>query len=910
MSTFIDRVSITSVRGISGTIDLDLRSPLTVVYAPNGTGKTSVWSALQALLLGKEVTNLQCELPGVPPFSIEAELSTQTGRAVAQLAKNQALNLRSNDGKIHSGTSALSMLAPECNISGLQTKGGAVSNRLAEHIRSARLLPSESLLHLIDDSANGIETRRQLFADLTGTASLQIEQRELKNYLDRLTDHQKGLDDRRKQRKMDHEQQTAEVKQGVAEAQSLIGQAFSLLGCEAGESQDDSQLSAIRTELGNRRSFHEVRARKLRDLTALLTANSNLPVAIEELESQITSRRRELEDAEKSLTGVDEKIAANEKELRRNRRTAPVVSDVSEVLSSRMAELTLVDPSGAVSLASIRKFVGNANRHSLAKASNIVERLISSSPEWQGIDEKIADLSSRIEALTERLRDGSSSGEIEDQLRKIDARILEHSKHLEEIEGLHASVLSAAQELLSRRPDSQCPCCTHDWGTSAQLLAAVQKARQRGSFNSAASDVASWQIERTQKQSLWSETAAREQQLREHKSELAQMTATRTRLDSEFASIGLQLSSSVDNLNELREILAGQVACLEILEKVERLEVSPDDQILLAQLQAKMDGELHALRTQETLKAALDDELANERNRLRSLLENKRPAQRADEHRLSDLRTLSAKQRELASELHLDANDLEAGASEVHTALGEEEVALNRVSELCDQISASLANGRAVQLAQGMAREVEQLDQQRQIVSDEISRSQALSTALQSSERAVSAQFFETLSPAIAALFNHMQVNRVFSTITLKLAEESFSMRGTLKEEVELTPTHFSQGQRQDLALSMFLVRACTLGGSFLLDEPLLHLDDLNRTALLDCLRACVIGTRDSPRPVRLFVTTASWSVARHLVQKFASIKSKDDVAALTVYSLTGNVDSGVIAQRLPGPTQPAAGLH
>lgn len=473
MSTFIDHVSITSVRGISGKIDLDLRSPLTVVYAPNGTGKTSVWSALQALLLGKEVPNLQCELPGVSPLSIEAELLTRAGRAVARLAKNQALNLRSKDGKSHSGTNALSMLAPECNISGLQTKGGAVSNRLAEHIRSARLLPSESLLHLIDDSANGIETRRQLFADLTGTASLQIEQRELKNYIDRLTGHQNGLNDRRKQRKRDHEQQTAEVKQDIAEAQSLIDQAFSLLGFEKGESQDDSQLNAIRAELGNRRSVHEVRARKLRDLTALLTANSNLPAIIEELDSQINSRRRELGDAEQSLADVDERIAANDKEARRNRRTAPIVSDVIDVLSSRMAELTLVDPSGSVSLASIRKFVGNANRRSLAQASSTVERLIFSSAEWQGVDEKIAELSSRFETLTEQLREGSSSFELEDALRKIDAHILEHKTHLEEIEGLHASVLSAAQELLSRHPDSQCPCCNHDWGTSAQLLAAV-----------------------------------------------------------------------------------------------------------------------------------------------------------------------------------------------------------------------------------------------------------------------------------------------------------------------------------------------------------------------------------------------------------------------------------------------------
>lgn len=225
-------------------------------------------------------------------------------------------------------------------------------------------------------------------------------------------------------------------------------------------------------------------------------------------------------------------------------------------------------------------------------------------------------------------------------------------------------------------------------------------------------------------------------------------------------------------------------------------------------------------------------------------------------------------------------------------------------------LSASLANRRAGQLAKGIAQEIGQLDQQRQTLEEELERARSLSDALQASERSVSTRFFETLSPAIASLFNHMQVNRVFSTITLKLAEESFSMRGTLKEEIELTPTHFSQGQRQDLALAMFLVRACTLGGSFFLDEPLLHLDDLNRTALLDCLRACVVGTRGTPHQVRLFVTTASWSVARHLIQKFATIDGVGGVPALTVYSLEGNVDSKVSAHRLPTNARPTLAVH
>jgi hypothetical protein len=43
----------------------------------------------------------------------------------------------------------------------------------------------------------------------------------------------------------------------------------------------------------------------------------------------------------------------------------------------------------------------------------------------------------------------------------------------------------------------------------------------------------------------------------------------------------------------------------------------------------------------------------------------------------------------------------------------------------------------------------------------------------------------------------------------------------------------------QDLAL--FLARARSLGGTFFLDEPASHLDDLNRVALLNIFRALAV---------------------------------------------------------------------
>jgi hypothetical protein len=109
-----------------------------------------------------------------------------------------------------------------------------------------------------------------------------------------------------------------------------------------------------------------------------------------------------------------------------------------------------------------------------------------------------------------------------------------------------------------------------------------------------------------------------------------------------------------------------------------------------------------------------------------------------------------------------------------------------------------------------------------------------------------------------------------------------------------------SQGQRQDFALAVFLARARDIRGTFFLDEPLLHLDDLNRVALLDVLR--VLVTEQAAQPLRLVITTASNALVRHFREKFSLLRSNDHGPALRIYRLSGNPRDGVSAteERLP----------
>jgi ABC-type cobalamin/Fe3+-siderophores transport system ATPase subunit len=98
-----------------------------------------------------------------------------------------------------------------------------------------------------------------------------------------------------------------------------------------------------------------------------------------------------------------------------------------------------------------------------------------------------------------------------------------------------------------------------------------------------------------------------------------------------------------------------------------------------------------------------------------------------------------------------------------------------------------------------------------------------------------------------------------------------------------------SSGQRQDLAVAVFLARALSLGGTFLLDEPLLHLDELNRVAIIDTLRTIALQQGDR---MRVVLTTANEMLVDMFVEKFRMVQTRDGWPGLQVIELHGNCRS------------------
>jgi DNA repair exonuclease SbcCD ATPase subunit len=205
---------------------------------------------------------------------------------------------------------------------------------------------------------------------------------------------------------------------------------------------------------------------------------------------------------------------------------------------------------------------------------------------------------------------------------------------------------------------------------------------------------------------------------------------------------------------------------------------------------------------------------------------------------------------------------------------------LNRARHHLEGAKASLAHGRS------LAR----LDECKKSLDQAVARAAQLKTrretALQFQEKLKShrdnfvQEQMTALLPAVESLFGRMHANHVFDAIRSGNGSDPLQWFAEIDGK-PLATAHFSQGQRQDLALAIFLARACGLKGSFFLDEPFVHLDDLNRVAMLDILRAIALSQPD----VHLVLTTASRSLARHIHEKFAML----DKSLLQIIELQGD---------------------
>jgi hypothetical protein len=890
MSTYLDSVSIAGVGGIPNKLALDLTAPLTLIYAPNGTGKTSSWNAMRALLTRGITEDIICQSPN----TLAAELSgilRVNGVRYEATAEEGKISLRDQFGDTFAGPRALSILAPEVNIEGVQTRGGVLRDRLISQIQGCRFLPAESLLYLIDNSDDSTELRRRLFADLTGTSAVQTEVRETLKYRDRLAGELTSLERDIEMIDKQLDEFDSSDSSSAMDPVDLVRQAAQLVGVAAPSGTTPQALAFLR-ELGASVAA-EMKAKRgaWNDWQAVMVAHPNLDtdlVRAKEAQREANALR---EQAELTLSTLNSQVPrSNVKALSELKlRLSEVSGNVAAVLEQGEEPEILK----AASVAHLRRTMEQSGSEFTIQSK--IDRILAIDAVKEryrlAVNER-GRVMRRLEELSASEQRSSSSIQAELVEKQLDRKELED--RIVELMDSMASLRTMAESLVEESQTSICPCCSHRWSTVDELMAAIALP-SGGSANDdlkkrlGGLDDAINRLRDEQHKALLHEDERR--QASDRISEINRFIA-----DTERSAQSIQVSP--DRLMSGEDLAADlgkarlSLHTRRILDALDS--IASDVQLIgsVSNVLADLSSKANTLGVEiaQAQKAQLDFE-ESVRQTQRDLATQLESARR----RAKEVEDLAR----LASQRNAAQDRLRAGGvttmEDVPSLLEAEEDRSLKLESLLTQIDSSIDVTKTMQVRGQIEANREELRSRAERTLSEVQRAEALLKLLTDFEAGAGERFFDRLGPAVATLFDHMQVNRVFKKIELRAVRESFSLSGQLEDDVSLDPkAHFSKGQCQDLALSMFLVRAASLGGTFFLDEPLAHLDDLNRTALLDCLRACVIGSLDSIAPVRLVVTTANWSVARHMMQKFYSVPRADAGSLLRVIQLEGNVRSKV----------------
>lgn len=852
----LDELTIRAFRGIRGELRLDLTAPLTVIHADNGTGKTTICDALE-WLLSHRVDRLDAPDDALRCRTAAPEMATEVAGTFGGEAS--ACYLR----RFAAGKAALKLVAGgaerDCKDGDLlahfvpgtlkDDRKGAI-----QWLLGTRIFGPERVTRLVDNDQEALDTRRRMFAPMFGVEDLerkQVRLEKLRKEFPALRPMQKDKDEallRCEQAEREAEAVSGDGGQGD-ELARLLGEAAAALGVEV-----PAEARAATSALGSIAAARSVESE---------AAVHNLRMVRQWWADREQRRDRiELLEAEQAgLATVRADVESDKARAAAERASAKSLLDTTDAALARV-DSNLRTLESAIARARSASETLEQRRQALAAVGLDVDRLIAVGPPKLGA---ILDRRASLLADLQDRRDGDAL---------TDAELLA----LRNAVAAAASGASpwdrfrvAAQAIMQTHVSAQCPLCAHDFLQPDVLKTAVATvlAQETEPVRLQRAETA-----RRLRQDLGTLELALpldvpEGALAETTDRLDRLAAARCLWD-DLDVVRRELEAALSGLESL---IGQQDAATNILEArradAERLTIEraacreklAEFDARHAKAQANLSGVAEKL-------VALQAQIAE----LRSTEDQFRAA----------WRTLSGQ------ELPEDETTLVQVASQVEgqaAAVQSARLRLAAADELLRrQASLAAVDARREEVARA-TRRLEAWKQRHDDVST------ALDLLADAKRRCIEDQL-DSLRPTLSALFLRAQANPTFDGMTTAPGEQGalvFTANGaglTLDNML-----HLSQGQRQDLALAVFLARARAIGGTVFLDEALSHLDDLNRVAVLDALRVLVME-RDSS--VRLILTTANLAIVRHLRQKLGGVATQGGVQALRVYRLEGNAREGV----------------
>lgn len=911
-------VTIRNFRGIPDELFIPLDAPLTVIHAANGTGKSTICYALEWLLTGRIE-----DLPNIKDFSCQwghgdtsVSATCLIGGELHDLVRQERKVTISRKGKrarVIKEVELLELLTPS-SVSGRTPQ--ATRKAKSGWLRNSRWLYSNSLSLLVDN--NRAEERQQIFADILGLGHLTSTLRDLRDYRKQLPST-KGIKDRVDSLSTEIEEvesKLAEISPLKETAESNLSRLFRGFPEQktTGKLSDDFKIAQYQVNVLGQ----QVRSK----LDALEFLSENWP-QFNTVTRELATLRKTLselmatkENLSKEQGKYSAELSAAEVKVAEGKRAVAWAKHYMDILDRW--EKIIEEPS-------VAEYFSSQDFTQIDLEQQFVE-FAWSSEKQQAWLQSLSYLSQNSYTLLELVKKKQElatniiqpPADMTNISRSVEEAKLERVKFESEFNALSSVIdqlRALGQEVVHSHNGQHCPLCSYDWKSSDKLR---QQVGDNLSFapklSHAAEKLAN--ARKVEKSCLTTLDLANNQKAA-HEAYLARVRA----VDEELSSIAQRTqyleimnvqdfsSFTVDNLIYLRNRINAAISLRQVFEVLSEVEG-------VFQVIDPKDGNSRVTAARENLQKYKEHYQTQE--------DNNSP----EKHRLTllvngTIEKIQAKSREIEdvnSNISATSGIVVRFEEKWNEVIGEmpiEQHAFNSIQDnvqaervRVDTCKALLAECEAIVTIDLDSEHLNKLKREK----DELTRKltagngyimEADRTIEQYSQhvrKLTNSSLAPLLEPA-AELFSRMHANEVYSGLSVSDGDEA--MKWTVfadGHDFALDAEEkFSQGQRQDLALSLYLARARNTGGSFFLDEPIAHLDDLNRVAMLDIFR---LAATSMPN-MNLILTTASDGLARHMAQKFSSITDRH---LLNTIYLEGNPRTGVKASiTRNAPAEPLA---
>lgn len=917
-STQLLKLDAQAFRGFNGKTHFDLSAPITIIYAPNGTGKTSFCQAAEWLLTGDvrnvEDNDLRCK-QAKPELLTEVTGAVRVGEKMYPSLRHNFKSWILGDEERHS--KILEALAPTI-LAERDMHHSIVIQRRREWLRGTHFLFTDSLAVLVDRGEETLAARRRIFADILGVRHLEEACEDLRRYSDRI---QSSANDAER----NLEQITTSLE--VAEAQlaarhndtdtnanvgGMLSEVEQLLSAKPPKaSSEQSRLDALNglsVEAANhlsgareRMAFvlahwrglaelesaipsqREVRAKKVGVLEATRAEQTRLRGVADQADTQ----RKEFELRERAIENLIDRLTAVRGEVRDALGTSFSTTTVATIAKELSDELGI----------SSRMRIGRRRK---------LEALNVSLGEIKTSYQSISPLVKETEELRQKVLTAVEMKQLRDELTNSSGQLSDAKRLYELASEPLQQMQEAAAELLDHLADGhECPVCSHDWKSNSALQAAMKQTIKR--------PLAAVRDMQLRIRQLEKSTAALRKrisdadELKKRFDAAAQLLRTAQSgvlaFESEFEE--LVGKTTPDQFDKVLEAALKRLNVAEVYSRAVEMfkEVS-------ALVQIETGAGLALSRVFSTHLSALRAEADKTLGSIEVCQKNFGGAQKELKKTGDDIARLAADIQGLDQKLQSDMATIQNIRSNwqslnpteplSETAINAARADLDRTANQLDSVRAKLEGAASILAARALKSERDRLisitsrmKARRDRLVSLVKKSNALGAKLDRYSRGLAWSKLEMLMPIAQTLFARMHANKVFDKVHPKSKDAPLDWLADAGDLKVNPQTVFSHGQRQDFALSLFLAKACVHGGTYILDEPIAHLDDLNRVAVLDVFRVLAITAQQN---LKLVVTTSSRSLARHFQEKFSLLPGEKDAPYLKIIELDGNPMVGVTA--------------